>query len=213
MPPNPPLERIATTSPLRISGARSARSRPRCYKPRVRHAARCRREAAAAPAAHSPAPLPNGTRPQRSTSSATARLRASSACSTRRRKRVRPRLKNRPQTCPGITRAQRLQRSRNRCRMMREVVDDGDAIHLSFHFQAPLYALERLKRSRDLLFCDAIRRGHRRSRRCVPHVVLAGQAETRNQPTVYLRAKPTTEFAPASNFRFAMRHPRVAPEP
>jgi hypothetical protein len=39
---------------------------------------------------------------------------------------------------------QRLERARNRRGMMREVVDDGDAVHLSPHLQAAFHALERL---------------------------------------------------------------------
>ena len=34
--------------------------------------------------------------------------------------------------------------------MMSKVVDNGDSIYMSFHFQAPLYALESLERRRNL---------------------------------------------------------------
>ena len=48
---------------------------------------------------------------------------------------------------PGIARAQRRQRSRNRRRMMGEIIDDRDPVHLRLHFQPPLHALESLQRS------------------------------------------------------------------
>ena len=45
-----------------------------------------------------------------------------------------------------------FQRSRNRRGMMREVVNDGDAAHLRFHFQPPLHALKSFERRRDFIF-------------------------------------------------------------
>ena len=57
--------------------------------------------------------------------------------------------------------------------MMREVVDDRDAIHLRLNFQTPLHALEGLQRRRNLFFRDSIGRSQSRSRGRVPHVVFA----------------------------------------
>ena len=40
--------------------------------------------------------------------------------------------------------------------MMREVVDNGNAVHFRAHFEATLHALERLKRCSDLFFRNAV---------------------------------------------------------
>ena len=66
--------------------------------------------------------------------------------------------------------------------MMREVINDGDAVHLRLNFQAPLHALERLQRRHNLLFRDAVPGSQRRCRGCIPHVVFARQRELKIHP-------------------------------
>ena len=65
---------------------------------------------------------------------------------------VRAWFKNYPEPRCRIARSQSFQRSSNCRGMMREVVNDGDAVHLRFPLQPPLHALESLQRRRDFSF-------------------------------------------------------------
>ena len=69
--------------------------------------------------------------------------------------RIGARLENRPQACAGVAGAERLQRSGDGGGMMREVIDDRDAIDLGLHFEAALHALESLERVGDGFFRHA----------------------------------------------------------
>src|SRR5262249_45752669 len=74
------------------------------------------------------------------------------------------------------------QRSSDSGRVVRKVVDDGDAVHLSTYFKTPLHALECLKRGRNLLFSDAATGSHRRRGGRIPNVVFACQSELKIRP-------------------------------
>ena len=71
-------------------------------------------------------------------------------------KGVRPRLKNRPQAAPCIPATQGFQRFRDCCWMMREVIDDGDAIHFRFHFQPPFHTVKAGEGVSDDLCGDSV---------------------------------------------------------
>ena len=66
--------------------------------------------------------------------------------------------------------------------MMREVVDDGDAVDLRLHFEAALYALECLQRGGDRFFRNAAGCCQRGRRGRVPDVVFTGQRKFEVSP-------------------------------
>src|SRR5579871_1804767 len=61
--------------------------------------------------------------------------------------------------------------------MMREVVDDGDAVHLRFDFETALHALECLQRGGDCIFWNSAGESESGRRGGVPNVVFAGKGE------------------------------------
>src|SRR4029077_6291603 len=61
--------------------------------------------------------------------------------------------------------------------MMREIVDDGDPVHLRLHFQPPLHTLESLEGGLNRVLRDAASGSHRSRRRGVADVVLTGKAK------------------------------------
>src|SRR5205085_1289770 len=89
--------------------------------------------------------------------------------------RIGARLADSPQPSPGIARAQRLQSFRDGRRMMRKIVDQGDAGDLGLHFQATLHAAEAGKRLGDGGGIYLVVRRQRRGCSRVQDVVLAGK--------------------------------------
>src|SRR5271165_3540571 len=66
--------------------------------------------------------------------------------------------------------------------MMREVVDDGNAVDLRLHFQPALHALECLQSIGNGLFRNAAGGGKRGRGSRVPHVVFAGERKFETGP-------------------------------
>src|SRR6266700_2539188 len=66
--------------------------------------------------------------------------------------------------------------------MVREIVNDGDAVHFCFHFQATLDALETLQGLRNDFQWDAVMCSQDSCRRSVPNVVLASQRKLKIRP-------------------------------
>ena len=75
--------------------------------------------------------------------------------------------------------------------MMGEVVDDGDAVDLRFHFETALYALECFEGGGDFFFRNAVGERHHGGCGCVPDVVFAGQGEFEIGPgTIFVQHGP-----------------------
>ena len=107
--------------------------------------------------------------------------------------RVRARLQDCPQSTPRITRAHRLQRLRNRRRVMREIVDDGDPATSAFTSRRRL-TLRKLRSAAAISsFADPVICGHGGGCGCVQHVVFAGQGKLEFCPT----APPSRRHFPA----------------
>src|ERR1700730_13238241 len=66
--------------------------------------------------------------------------------------------------------------------MMREIVDDRDAVDLSFYFQTALHALELFKCAGNNVYRNPVIRSHSRRRRGVPDVVFASQRKLKLRP-------------------------------
>ena len=112
-------------------------------------------------------------------------------------KSIRAWLQDRPKPPPSIAGAHRLQRLRNRRRMMGKVVDDGDAVNLGFHFQPSLNAAKRPQGFGDGIRCryrnwPPWQRRRLRSRRCTLR-----PEKTRSQPRPCHRAARASELQPA----------------
>ena len=66
--------------------------------------------------------------------------------------------------------------------MVREVINNGDAVHLGSNLQTSLYAFKSFKRGRDFLFRDAVSSGQSRGCSSVPDVIFAGQGKFKIRP-------------------------------
>ena len=203
MPPKPPLERMATTSPLRISeatvatissaSARSRARRPLCWISAARAGNSRRSFSGTASERKTPATT---------TSSACARLRARSLCRTLRRSVFERGSRIAHNRAPGVAGAQGLQRPGNRGGMMREVVDDGDAVHFGPHFEAALHALECFQRSGDCSLRNAAARRPEQRRRLRSTRCILRRGRTRSQPTACPSRRTVHEVRLGSKRRF-----------
>src|SRR5579864_8455470 len=87
------------------------------------------------------------------------------------------RLEDGPETRSRIASAEGFQSTGNCCWMMREVIDDGDAVDLGFHFKATLHALESFERGGDGVFANSAGGSESRGSGGVPDVVFAGKGK------------------------------------
>src|SRR5258708_7529712 len=97
-------------------------------------------------------------------------------------KSVGARFKDGPQPPAGITRAQRTQGGGNRGGMMSEVVNQGDAVDFSFHFETTFHALKAFQRASDCIRRDTAICREGGGGACVPDVVFAGEGKLQFRP-------------------------------
>ena len=95
---------------------------------------------------------------------------------------VRTRLKHDPETSTMVARAQSTNGLLDRCRMMRKIVDDGDAVDFGFDFKAPLYATECGESLGNCIFGNSVIGGQRGCGGGIPDVIFASQRKFKIAP-------------------------------
>src|SRR4051812_20185303 len=107
-------------------------------------------------------------------------------------KRIAAWLEHGPQTASAVASAESAKRFGDRCWVMREIVDDSDAIHLGLHLETALHGLKTLERLGDGARLDAVVRSHGSSCRRIEHVVFTGQRKGEMRPRLVVAQEPPT---------------------
>ena len=124
----------------------------------------------------------------------------------------RARLERRDQLAGPVAALEREHRLADRRRVVREVVDDGDALRDAAHLLPPLHALEPARRARDRLQVDAQARRGGDGAHQVLFVVDAGQAGLDGDSTRSPRRAMSSTARPPDE-RAATSKIQSAPEP
>jgi len=127
-------------------------------------------------------------------------------------RRVRARLEERPDAPAGVAAAQRRERTRDRGRVVREVVDHGDAAALGDHLLAALHSAERRERRDHAVERDLHEARERDDADRVRNVHRTGQRQYRLAPYPWTDDREPRRRAVVTEILGTPRRARTVPE-